>query len=104
MEVVGFYEAVGIEADDGAMGGACPFQAADGFVHADLAGEAYPGVFAGEVEVLQDMEAQVVGGMLLGPVSGSMGLGSVFLLDGGFMVGAAVDDDKDFDGMLGRVT
>ena len=60
-EVVWVAGAVGIEADDGGaecIASAELIEAVEGFIHADLAGQAYAGVFAGEAGCVEEMNAE----------------------------------------------
>ena len=97
-QVVGIAGAVGIEADEGRFESIESIEAVEGFVHADFAGEANAGVFAGEVWSVKKMNAECAVAIFAGPEFG-FGDGAAVLFEdfrrGGF---AGIDDDDDFDG------
>ena len=99
-EVVGVAGGVGIEADDGRVETIELIEAVEGFVHADFAGEADAGVFAGEVRSVDEMDAERAVAIFAGPEF-SFGDGAAVLFEdfgrGGF---GGVDDDDDFYGAV----
>ena len=95
-EVVGVASAVSIEADDRRFKAVELVEAMKGFVHADFAGEADAGVFAGQVWGVEEMDAERAVAIFAGPEFG-FGDGAAVLFEdfgrGGFV---GVDDDDDF--------
>jgi len=73
----------------------------EGFVHADLAGEADPGMFAREAGGLEEMDAEVAIAIFAGPELAMFEGAEVLREDGGRGGFGRVDDDDDFDGAGG---
>src|SRR5688500_7878842 len=88
---------VGIEADDGSLQPMELIETVQGFIHANLAGESYSRVPAGQVRRMEEMDAEIMIAIFACP---SFGLGQcavVLLDDFGWSGFRRVEHNNDFD-------